>query len=401
VVTHRRAEKRLVCLACALVALWVVPQAAADRKTVHDRADIEGALDIRSVTAGHDITRDRFAYIVRMDEAWKSQLLRDGNEIVLAFDTNFSLRGARFERSVVVRWSRGSLRALVLDGHARRVAAVPVSRPNARSVRVVVRASALGAKYGYRWVARSLFGARSTCRSRCVDHAPNWGVVVHDFFEPEVVLPGVGPIPPATTFPVAFSVRDRGGSGLNRWRLAWSPFIPLRPVPTVVLATGTTPGMHTVQATLAEGGNYTLGVLADDRAGNSGFSTIHLSLPFDEASKALNPTYSGAWSECGTSSSFQGTMRCASAGETPPSVTFTVRGSYFGLVGDPSATPTGAAAIMVDGIPIINFSWSVRSGQRAVVFSYSLDGGWHAVTVTPTAGTISIDGVFTENPFIF
>lgn len=255
----------LAATAAALLALAGGEVARAGADTVRDGND-PGRLDIRSVSHGH--SGARVTHTIRMFERWPSSVFgpQESNALLLWFSTDAD---RAFERFVLVS-QRSRLVASVFRGNGGLLGRAKASRPDRRSVRVTLSKSQLGNPAGYRWQAFSSFLASGACRRGCVDRAPNGSRrLLHDLRAPAISFPQ--PQSPAATNPyeLAFTVRDRGGSSLDFWRLqrraagAW-----------VELKHGSGTGARSVPFTATAGATDEFRVAAEDEHGNRTLSPI-------------------------------------------------------------------------------------------------------------------------------
>jgi hypothetical protein len=176
-----------------MLALSLVPPAAADSISRRDPKDTQGRLDIRRISHGHR-GDDAFVHTISTYRRFPSKLLRPsgraGGVFLLWLADDPSFDGTL--RIVLVRWRNGRLRAPIFDFWTdRRVGTARVTRPNRRTIRIVIPKRALGTlgeHPGYYWAATSVYWDRGACsEDGCWDGAPNRRAVRH--FIPEETPP--------------------------------------------------------------------------------------------------------------------------------------------------------------------------------------------------------------------
>jgi hypothetical protein len=160
-----------VATALVLLVAALMPRVAnADIRTIRDPNDVAGRLDIKSARHGHQGAR--LVHVVTTFARFTSRSLRGGDSFTFQFDTNANHQ--TFERFVSVFWRNGALRAFV-SSRTRFLGRAAVSRPNRRTVRIVVRKNLLRSPLlRYRWIVASFFGTSGS------DVAPNRRLVLHD-----------------------------------------------------------------------------------------------------------------------------------------------------------------------------------------------------------------------------
>jgi hypothetical protein len=147
----------------------------ADDTGMTDGRDTRGALDIASVSHGHN-GNGELVHTLRTYRPFSSRLLSKENAVVFAFDTN---EDNRPDRIAAVLWVRGALRGAMVNARGRPVEALRVSRPDARTISVSVTRSSLGFPVQYRWNALTTFRAKRVCEKACIDIAPNRKMILH------------------------------------------------------------------------------------------------------------------------------------------------------------------------------------------------------------------------------
>jgi hypothetical protein len=404
----------------AALALVLIPPAAigsASRQQlgtfVADARDTRGPLDIKQVhgQAFFDDEGTGFESIQRFTVelttygAWHPGTLglRKKNYFVLALDQDTHKRG--FERLIFIVFWRGSLHAVVTNGRGGnpkfQLASAAHRRPNALTI------SAAMAVRGQRvlWAVGSFFTGSASCARTCFDSAPNSHLVWQDLVRPEVAIlerPGESSDVSTDesngrTFPVKFSARDAGGSGLAKWVLArrlegqndWTPE-----------AEGTGPVEKTVDVTFPEGLNEFRVEAVDGQGTRAATILYHLSVPFDDNSPALLDGYRGAWIlRTDDSNNYEGsihqsavpgdslTYSWSDSTEGDPS---TIEVMWIGHGGDWQAT------VDIDGRRF-DVEGSPADGTRSVVFeeeNFSTKTGTHSIIITVALGAVPVDGLY-------
>jgi hypothetical protein len=365
--------------------LGLTGTAQANVVTRPDRNDTSGPLDIRSASHGHAGTA--LTHTIRTFGTWSRAVVgpRTPNAFLLFVSTDAD-RAA--ERVVLVFASASRMVALVLRPNGALVGRASATKPNGRTVRVSIPRARLGSPAGYRWQAFSYFESGSgTCSNGCLDRVPNASTTVrHDITAPQISFPVPG-LPPSTTYDVAFSVSDTGGSGLQSWRLQHR----LLGTPTwSTVASGTTGGSKTHQHVSAEDADDQFRVVAVDKHGNTRVSTTRLvSVPVDDV--AL--TYAGTWVGTGAAATdFMATRQSSSEVNATASYTFT--GDYVAWIAPGDAGP-GVATVLVDGLNPVQVDLGLFSGPRQVVFQQSAftTPEPHTILIRVDSGTVPVDGI--------
>jgi hypothetical protein len=167
-------------VAAFIVALVAVGNAQADTKRISDGNDVSGRLDLRSASHGH--SGNRLVHRISTFGTWGARLVRRSGTNL--FSLNISTDGDRRPERIVLIYSRnGHMIADVFrfsGGSLTLIGSASASRPNARSVRVVIPRSRLGNPGRYRWSAHSQFKNSGACSGFCVDSAPNSGRILHN-----------------------------------------------------------------------------------------------------------------------------------------------------------------------------------------------------------------------------
>jgi hypothetical protein len=193
-----------------IAALLVIPllagTALGDVVTRRDPKDTPGRLDIRRISHGH-AGDGAVVHTISTYRRFPSRLLkgRGGAFGVFLFDPD-----EERIRLVVVRWRNGRLRAPVFDWDDGRVGTARVSRPNPRTVRLVIPKGALGSlgeAPGYSWFAVSMYRDGGACKHWCEDVAPNRRPIRH------VIEAEIPPEEPPEETPVVTTSDDL----ITRW----------------------------------------------------------------------------------------------------------------------------------------------------------------------------------------
>jgi hypothetical protein len=148
--------------------------------------DTRGALDVRR--ADKRFVRRPLWRVVTWSR-WGTRALRDRGYVLVHLDT-FST--PRFDHFILVRSTGARMRAglfadRVPPRNDRRLGAVPVWRPNRRSlsVRVPLRRLRVGSqRESYRWYVKTIFTSRR-CRRTCLDRVPDKGAVEESLEAPQ------------------------------------------------------------------------------------------------------------------------------------------------------------------------------------------------------------------------
>ncbi len=176
----------LVSLLCALTVL----PAWADRLAKADGNDGHGPLDIVRIVHKHRVGHPNlFIHKIVMEKPWTRRAIHSSSQqsrfITVTFDVDpsrgYHCIGCVTEREVLILARHGRIIARLynhLGDPPRKLASLPVWRPNRRSVAFSVRRRQLSGKHvdHYYWGVKSLYTrSGSSCpRSKpCVDLAPN------------------------------------------------------------------------------------------------------------------------------------------------------------------------------------------------------------------------------------
>ena len=376
----------LLALLAAGVCLSLAGPAQANVLTRSDGNDTRGPLDIRSASHGH--AGSLVTHTIRTFAPWSKAVV--GPRTPNAFAVFVSTDGdAAPERIVLAFSSGGRMVALVVRPNGSLIGRAAAVKPNGRTVRMSIPRARLGSPAGYRWQAFSYFETGTgRCANGCLDRVPNATArVLHDIRAPLISFPAPPGISTATTYDVAFSVSDTGGSGLQSWRLEHR----LLGSPTWSTATsGTTVGAKTHSFQSAENADDQFRVVAVDRHGNTTVSPVRfVSVPLDD--QAL--TYGGAWSGTGAlATDFMATRQSSSEVNATASYTFT--GDYVAWIA-PGGGP-GIASVSIDGLFQASVDLSLFGGPQQVVFERSslpTPGPMHTILITVDSGTAPVDGI--------
>lgn len=181
--------KKLMLLVIAILSGALVGPVRADTARFTDPEDTPGKLDVKAVRQAHDGAR--LVHSVHTYRRWRSTAL-SGDETYIGFHLDAGTKGTRADRFVWVRQKRrGGLYAEIFrpltHANGERLGQVRVSRPNRRSVRILVRPSQISKAIanGYRWRVTTSFEKSTTdgpCgddrqvssfpTGRCIDNVP-------------------------------------------------------------------------------------------------------------------------------------------------------------------------------------------------------------------------------------
>jgi hypothetical protein len=367
--------------------------AQAHTETVRDRNDRPGRLDIRAASVGHE--GDSVRHTITTFGTWGNALIgqRTPHYLALALDLRDNSRPERF---VLFVSRSGSVRALYLNRSGAVLDELPVSRPNRRSVSVVIARDLLDDEGGYRWIALSRFRMRG---QDVFDFAPNRGPTVHDLVPPVV---GMVSFPNPSTvasdrieFVVRFRVTDPGrSSSANeaRYRLEWRR---VEGTTWERLFSNFSRGLEEVSVIGEQGADYLFRVVARDGHGNLTVSPERLvSVPLDDTNPAFAGAFTGSWDSFASVGPFLQSLRTTTVAGSQ--FTYTFYGSYVAWIapGAPTAPP-GTATVTIDGGPPVTVDPSDASGDRAVVFEAGgLDPAvLHTIVITHQTGTTNFDGL--------
>ena len=385
-----RARRHLAVGALGALVFLAGPAAAgAGTGTWGDPNDVAGRLDIRWVR--QSAAREQVVHTLGTYGPFSSSVLGGANTLTFVLDTNNRWRDDA-ERSVVVFWQRGALRAVVVDKQARLVGSAAVARPSVRSVRVSIPVALVGRSGGYRWFAATVDGNAG-------DFAPNRGSRVHDYTPPTITLRSfpraVAPPSDPLAFSVGFAVADTGLSWMRRWRLerrllgttAWS-----------LVRSGPAGGRKRVSVGAVEGAAYQLRVVALDNQRNVRTSAVRtVSVAHDDASGVFlsptDPAYVGEWEPAsGLASPYRGTLHTTSDA-----------GAYFraGFAGThvawfaPTGPAFGRASVSIDGGAWTAVSLAAPADTaRSLVFERDVAApGPHTIRIRRDSGQVAIDGL--------
>jgi hypothetical protein len=297
---------------------------------------------------------------------------------------------ARFERLILFVARSNALRAFLIAPNGSIVGRLRASRPNGRSVSVLISRNLLDNVGGYYWDAISVFQRRGR---QVVDLAPNRRLVLHDVRAPSIDLISFPELSTDTSadviFPVSFAIADhRRSAGGVRWelqrRLVGSPAWESQGGQA-----GT--GTKNVAVVGVEGAHYLFRVIARDRHGNVRTSGVRsVSVPLDDRNAVFAGAYDANWSAAAGAAPYLNTLMVTSTPEAR--FTYTFSGSEVAVLA-PGGGP-GTALITVDGGGA-EVDLSDYAGDRNVVFRASgLDPSEpHTILIRHQTGTFAIDGL--------
>jgi hypothetical protein len=373
----------VLVLASLVLAAGLPQTAAGSVQSFPDANEVAGELDIRAVGQGH-AGSTKLTHTLTTYNRWRSSFLVGGRRLLFQFDTNADWTDG-VERTLMVTWKDGALRASIRNRAGRVVGTASVIRPNRRTVGVTFGKKALGSVAGYEWRARTVNGGAR-------DAAPTTPAL-HDFTKPGIKMvdfpdPSTN-VSPTASFDVSFEVEDLGFSGLADWQLerrdfdadSWSS-----------VAAGAGSGSQTVPFDGSEGASYVFRVSARDNDGNVARASRPVTVPIDDTDPAI--TYSSPegtdWTfstTSGFSLFYMDTLE--TNGFVGASFSYSFTGTHFAWVAPGTG---GSAAVVFDGGTPRNVVLP-SSGQRHVALTATLPAGAHTVVVTSTAGTIGVDGL--------
>ena len=384
----------LLTLSC-VIALLAPALAFANVERIADGNDTPGPLDIAVAVQGHAADGSILAK-VRMWAPFASSTLRGRNLVSFAF----------YREGYPLRWLYVSKRGTRLIGEMHRedgsvLGVAAVSRPDRRTVAVVVPTVLLGGPSGYEWAVFTAVHAAGGCSTTCIDAAPSsfqWAQTatsiveprLHDLTAPTVAMrsfPDPSTKSSATlAYPVRFAVHDSGGAGVRRW---WLERRRLGEARWTVEAHGPRAGRHFVRLHGQEGRTYEHRIVAVDRQSNRRRGSVaRVSVPIDEANPDLGPGYAGDWTFESTKSDFQHTLHSTS--DSSATFAYAFAGKYVALIAPES---DGTASVSIDGAPSAPVDLSSFAGHRKVVYEAEVATGNHTVVVGVATGLVRIDGV--------
>jgi hypothetical protein len=362
-----------------IVAVALAMPGMARASSIADPDDVNGKLDVASVSQDHGATGP-VTHTITTYGPWRSRVLGGSHMsyFVLEIDT---AGNAQPERFAIVYRAHGVMRVAVTTRRGRLLGFGVATRANLRSVTLSIPRKLLGKPNGHHWKLYSVYVAPGACRTGCVDRAPNSGQALHDLAAPTLTFPTQG-LPASTTTDVRFAVIDTGHSGLDTWTLQGR---------NVGDAAWTDIASGSVSVTRAEGDRREFQIVATDRAGNAATSRIRrINFPYDDGNAGM--TYAGTWATTGADSlDYLGTLHTSGDTTTPATVSFTFQGSSVGVIARGSC---GDATVSIDGGTAQPVTQLCGNEHRAIVFSAPADAtASHILTVTVTGGTFDLDGI--------
>ena len=380
-----------------MAGLLVVPAAASAHEDVRrDGNDTRGPLDLRSAAVGHQ-GDGSVTHMLTTFASWKPKLLRSGSYFAIAFDTDND--PSDFERCAFALYSDG-LRGQLSNCGRRKVGNVDVRKPGPRSVELTLGLGRLLGPAGgdYHWAAFSFFRNDHGCAKACSDSTPNHAPLLFHDLTPPRVTPHSFPEPTtnasaSTTFPVQFGVSDKGGSGIDSWKLRQRPVHGKGWTP---VAEGSDGGHQSVDVNAAEGDQLEFQIIAVDRQGNraaGGPDDARVTVPIDDEDASIR--YSGGgWTapSVGNGGYFERTRHhsVVNGARASFSVTSSVPGARLRILG---GTGNGGATMTVDGGTAVPIPEEPDTDRRAVVANETLGhAGKHHVVITVSSGPFNLDG---------
>jgi hypothetical protein len=174
--------KTLAAFLFALGTVLAIPSLAeAGNVTRKDGRDSRSALDIASVSHSYS-SGPLVTHKVRAHRPFSARLLKGGNAVAFVFDTN---EDSKPDLVGLALWAQGRLRAVLADARGNLLLQPRVSRPDARSIAIVIPETYLGGRERgtYRWAGMTLYKAKKGCPKTCTDLAPNRGLIFHRLWE--------------------------------------------------------------------------------------------------------------------------------------------------------------------------------------------------------------------------
>jgi hypothetical protein len=173
-----RPQSRALISGLTVLAVLLGGGALAHVRTHHDPNDSPGILDLDELTMSHGDGKLRIT--IRTHGPWPTDEIYGPNY----FRVNFDSRGdASIDFAVVVTRDGGPLLAYLLrESDAAYRGDVDLTRPDNRSVKLVLRKSRLDPRPGYiEWKVESQYEDSGTCQPACDDVAPDDGKYRHGF----------------------------------------------------------------------------------------------------------------------------------------------------------------------------------------------------------------------------
>ena len=379
-----------------VAALAFASTAHSNTRTLRDKSDVPGPLDIRSATAGHK-GGHLLRHTISTFESWPTSLIgvHTPNFLALGVDAHGN---STFDNYVFFYSKGGRMRAVLTDRRGNALDRLHAYRPNLHAAGVLIPRADLDVDGGYRWKALTVFRSAS---GDIVDVLPGGNAALHDITPPKITL--IEFPNPSTdqslsfAFEVRFRVNDPGHKAGRSAGMKWRLQSRTTETPTwATAASGTTSLSQRVQISGQEGKTYLFRVVAWDRHKNRRVSPIQtVSVPYDDANPVFAGSFTGAWHSsgiCGGPCTFMDTLQAtAEAGST---FTYTFNGSYVAWIG-PELGP-GTAEVSIDGEPAQPVVLPDTLGEvRAVLFEAGgLDTGVpHTILITLASGGMFLDGI--------
>jgi hypothetical protein len=379
-----------------LAALLLASTAHGNTRTLRDRNDVPGPLDIRSATAGHK-GGHLLRHTISTFAGWPSSLIgiHTPNFLALGLDTHGN---STFDNYVFFYSKGGRIRAILTDRRGDAHDRLHAYRPNHHAVGAFIPRGDLDIAGGYRWKAFTVFRSAG---GDIVDALPRGNAALHDITAPNITLIEFPNPSTVQSLNFAFAVRFRvsdpghkdGRSAGMKWRLeSRSPGTPT----WTTVTSGTTTLSQRVEISGEEGKTYFFWVVAWDRHKNRRVSPIQtVSVPYDDANPVFASAFTGAWHPsgiCGGPCTFMDTLRATA--EAGAKFTYTFNGSYVAWIG-PELGP-GTAEVSIDSGPAQPVVLPDTLGEiRAILFEAGgLDPGVpHTITITLDSGGMFLDGI--------
>lgn len=219
-------QKGLAIFASVFAATLAVPQLAEAADTTRkDVRDSRGALDISSVS--HSYRDGLVTHTLRTFKPFAGRILKGGNSVVFAFDSN---RDERVDRLVFALMVEGKLRGVVANARGKPIALAEVTRPNSRALALRFNGDFVGPQGSYSWLGMTMYTDKRACRKTCTDVAPNRGPIFSVLWKLQTIsvsVVGSGVVHSSGVRPIECSQ----GTCTARYRAGWRLNLRASPAP--------------------------------------------------------------------------------------------------------------------------------------------------------------------------